>query len=1079
MRVPGAAAGDSPRGVIAWFVRNRVAANLLTIGILGAGLVTIRGVPQELVPETRASAVSVQVALPGASAEEVEDGVLIAIEDAVQDLSGVAGIVGLATDGAAVLTVRLESWADFGSMRDAIRQRLDSIRDLPADAEDPVIADLEPVRMLLRVSVHGDTDERSLREAAQHVRERLRAVPGVSAVNVETGRDYEIAIEIAEERLLRFGLTFDGVAAAIRQQSADIPGGALKTDTQELRLGIEAKAATAADFARIALISTPGGGVVTVGDVATVTDGFADVARSARMNGEPAVVLQVLQAPGARLLDTVEAVNERLRETRAALPDGLSVTPWVNAWRLFDNRRDVLVRNGLAGLALIFVVLFLALSTRLAVWTVTGLLVAFFGAFLTMPALGVTFNTVSLFAFILTLGIVVDDAIVVGENVQRHVAGQREGLDEAAVRGVREVLFPAAFGVLTTMAAFAPLLGLPGFWGDLMGTLPLIVIPVLAFSLLDAAWILPHHLAHGGLRVRSSPRLATIRAGYDAANRWAVDRLYRPLLAAALGNRLTTLALGVSSVVLALGMVAGGWVEVEDAPPFESSLITMRVTLPPGSPYRATEEVVDQVEDAIRRVREEMRAEHGTDPQLHLLSLTGQRLGAAGLGQSAGPGGAEAGTAELTLQLRDLSTLRGFTVTDVADRLRALARSLPHGGEVVISASLVGEEANVSVRISGSDAAALRGASASLQRRIREYAGVINVADDLPGNAPRLVGRPRADGAATGIRAADAGRQLRQGFHGEEVQRIRRGRDEVPVLLRFPRSERSDPDRVHGLRLRREGATAPIGSVVELTRESGLSRVRRVDGRRAVTVLANVDARVASPAAVLADLGDRHLPELGEQFPELDFEVVGLAGEIAETNQALGRNFLLALLLIYALLAVPLSSWTQPFVVLAAIPFGLFGAVVGHVVMGLDLSLSSIFGMVPLAGIVLNDALVLLAFVNDRRRRGVPVSEAVLAGGPLRFRPIVLTSLTTCAGLAPLLFERGIEAQFLVPIAASLAFGVAFATPVTLVLVPVMYSLVDDSVSFARRVLGTGRQSREPGTGAGPPAPADGRSSAT
>ena len=1062
MNVPGAAPDGVSRGAIAWFVRNRVAANLLMLAILAGGLLTLGGIPQELLPETESSMVSVRVDVPGAGAEEVEEGVLVVLEQAVEDIPGVREFHGLAVDGVGLLTVQVESWANFASVNDQVHRRVESLRDLPPDAEDPVITAVETVRMLLNISVHGDADERSLARAAEYVRDRLRTVPGISGVEVETGRDYEISIEIAEERLRRFGLSFDDVAAAVRRQSVDIPGGALKTDRREVRLRIEAKAASAAHFARIPVISTPEGGLVTVGDLATVADGFADTGRRARMNGEPAVVLRVLQAPGAQLLETVEAVDERLAEIRGTLPSGFSVTPWASAWRLFDARKEVLVRNGAEGLALVFLVLFFTLSSRLAFWTAVGLPMAFFGAFLLMPGLGVTLNALTLFAFILTLGIVVDDAIVVGENVQRHMAGRTQGLDEAAVRGVRQVLFPVSFGVLTTMAAFAPLLGLPGIWGELMGALPRIVIPVLAFSLLEAAWILPHHLAHGGLPVRPSRRLARIRAGFQSLLKRIVDTIYRPVLAWALRNRLTALALGLSSLALALGALAGGWVQVEEAPPFESTLVTIEVTLPPGSTYPATAEVVDEVEDAIRTVRKESQAEYGVDPQLHLLSLSGQRLEYDPLDDSGGlAGGSGAGVGQVTLQLRDFSELGGLTATEVANRLRELTRSLPHGGEVTVSASLLGEEANIALRIQGADIATLQEASASLQRRIREYAGVIHVTDDLAGRAPEFVGRLRPDGAGIGLRAAEVGRGLRQGFHGEELQRIQRGGDAVAVVLRYPRSDRADPDRVFGMRLPLDGAALPINKVVDITRESGWSVVRRVDGRRAVTVMANVDPRVASVATVLADVEDRHLPILGEQFPDLGFEVAGLAAATAETTEALGRNFVLGLLLIYVLLAVPLASWTQPFIVLAAVPFGLFGAFVGHVVMGLDLSLSSIFGIVPLVGIVVNDSLVLLDFINDRRRRGASVTEAVLAAGPLRVRPIVLTSLTTCAGLAPLLFERSIEAQFLVPIAASLAFGVAYATLVTLVMVPVIYSLADDVVRFGRRAAG------EPRVGAG------------
>ena len=1043
MGVPGSSDHTASRGAISWFVRNRVAANLLFFGISLAGLLTIADLPQEVIPEVRSSALSVRTILPGAGAEDVEQSILIPMEQALTDLSGVDEVLGLAAEGVGLVTVVVESSADFRSASNDIKERIESLDTLPRDAEDPVITVVQPTRLMLRVAVHGDAGERSLMEAAHLIRRRLTAIRGVGRVDIETGRDYEIAIEIPEERLSRFGLSFDQVADAIRRSSADVPGGTVRSRTGEVPVGAEAKAVTADDFSRIPLITTPAGGVVRVSDVATVTDGFAEVERTARMNGEPCVLLSVVQAPGAQLLETVEAVHRQLAEIRRVLPEGLSVTPWANAWSLFDVRKDLLVKNGLQGLALVFMVLFFTLSTRLAVWTTAGLPLAFFGAFLLMPGLGATLNMFTLFGFLLTLGIVVDDAIVVGENVERHVSRGGHSAELAVVRGVKQVFFPVAFGVLTTIVAFAPLFGLPGAWGQLMGSLPRIVIPVLAFSLLEAAWILPHHLLHGGLRVRPSRRLAQVRAAFGRLLERTVDSVYRPSLAWALRNRLTSLALGLSCFVLALGLIAGGWVRYEDTPPMDNNLITLQVSLPAGSPGEATAEVVAQVEDAVLTVREEFRSKYGTDPQRHLLTLTGQRLA---LGAGGDFGGAAAGfgaqLGQLTLELRDSDEMAGVSWRAVANRLRELTRSLPHGGEVAVNDSLLGEEANVSIRVSGSDMAELREASESLQRQIGQYAGVIAVFDDLADTVSKLVARTRDDGVGIGLGGAEVGRQLRQGFYGEEVQRVQRGTGELRVLLRYPPADREDPGRIADMRVRHaSGAEASLGKVMEITREPRLSLVRRVDGRRAVTVHANVDSQAGSPTAVLNSVESRQLPLLREEFPNLRFDIVGVAGEARKTQGVLIRNSVLAMLLVYVLLAVPLSSWVQPAIVFIAVPFGVLGALLGHVVLGLDLSILSIFGIVPLVGIVVNDALVLLDFINQSRRRGMSVSEAVSVAGPLRFRPIVLTSLTTCAALLPLLLERDLEAQVLIPIAASLAFGVAFSTIISLLLVPVLYSL--------------------------------------
>lgn len=1054
MGTPSPAASPGAfNGVIPWFVRNRVAANLLLFGISLGGLLAASGIPQEMIPETRASALTIRTAFPGAGAEVVEDGVLRGLEEALRDVTGVKELAGVATGGLGVLTVEVERWADFRSVSDEVRERVESLTTLPEDAEEPVISEVTPNRFLLRIAVHGEAGERTLTEAAYRVRDALTPISGVARVEIVTGRTYEISIEIREEVLTRFGLTFDRVAAAIRRSSADIPAGAIRSASGELRVSTEAEALTAEDIARIPLIASSGGGVVRVGDVATVTDGFADVERAARMNGEPAVLLEVMLAAGARLLDTANAVHAEIRALESGLPEGLSVRPWFDAWQLFESRMDVLVRNGLQGLALIFLVLFFTLSSRLAVWTAAGLPVAFFGAFLMMPGLGVTVNMISLFGFILTLGIVVDDAIIVGENVERHVSDGGVSAEGAAVRGVRQVLFPAAFGVLTTIAAFAPLLGLPGIWGELMGTLPRIVIPVLAFSLLEAAWILPHHLAHGGLRVRGSTRLARIRASLQGALAWSREACYRPALIWSLRNRLATIALGIGALCVAAGLVSGGWVPVEPTPPFDSDLVTAQVSLPPGSPASATTEVVRELEAAVARIRQETREEHGVDPQRNLTTIVGQRLSADPSGGVFGGADAGSGTTigQVVLELIPPEDRSGFTTRGIGDRLRALAVSLPHGAEVNVVTSFLGEGADISVRASGNRMDELREGAAALEALFREYRGVVAVNDDLEGTAPELVARIRSGGAGIGVGAAAFGQQLRQAFHGEEVQRIQRGRDEIRILLRYPASERTHPESVTGMRVRRpDGAVAPIGGVADIVQTEKLASIRRVDGQRAVTVHVSVDPAVASAGALLGDLRDRRLSELEQRFPELRFEIVGLAGDQAETLDALRRHLLFALILIYGLLAIPLSSWTQPFVIMAAVPFGLAGAVFGHVAMEAELSMPSFFGMVPLIGIVVNDALVLLHFTNRARRAGASAREAVLEAGPLRYRPIVLTSVTTCAGLAPLLVERSSQAQFLVPMAASLTFGVAFATLVTLFIVPTLYSLSNDALRFVQ-----------------------------
>ena len=1043
MEEPSADSGRS-NGLIAWFVRNRVTANLLFFGVSLSGYLALGGLSQEVFPDTSSAGIMVRVLLPGASAEVIEEQVLLGLEETLRGIQGVEEMTALAADGAGAVTLLGEAGADIRRIGDIVRERM-GLAVLPADAEDPIITEVIAHREIFRLAVRGGADERSLRAAARIAQDAIALVPGVASVRRLSGRDYEMAIEMSEAKLTRFGLTFDKVAAAVRGAATEIPGGTLRAGEHELALRTDGAVVSAADFARIPLIATPDGGVVRVRDVGSVTDGFDATGREAWMDGEPAVFFRVGLARGARLQETTARAVEVLHDVR--LPDGFTVHSWISSSEVFESRMDLLTRNGLSGLVLIFLVLFVCLSSRLAVWTAAGLPFAFFGTFLLMPALGVTMNMISMFGFILALGIVVDDAIVVGENVQLRMDSGREGVEEAAIRGARQVMLPASFGVLTTMAAFAPLLAVPGAAGELIGDVPLVVIPILAFSLLEVACILPHHLAHGGLPVRSSRRLAHVRRACRVGFDWTANVVYRPALAWSLANRLATLALGVFSLAVVVGLLAGGWIRTLLNPPVDANVITMQVTMPPGATVDATRRVVDWLGVRVDEIRDESQAEAGVDIQRYRAVLVGQSF-PRGVGGVLGGRDARAnpGIGEITLELVPADGRGGIPSREIADRIRARVRSAPGGASISVSTAAVGEQSDLAVRISGPDLGQLRAASSEFEEWLSAIPGVTSVSDDLESTAPGLVARVRSGGAGTGIAAAALGRQLRQAFHGEEIQRVQRGRDEVRVVLRYPREEPRTVQELAAMSVRRpDGGVTPLAEIAEVFRERGESAIRRTDASRAVTVFADVDTAVVFAEAILADAREEVFPALEKRYPGHRFEVVGIAAEATAGQIALARNTFLAVVLIYALLAIPLGSWVQPFIILGAMPFGLVGAVLGHLIMGVNLEMMSFFGMAPLMGIVINDALVMLDFMNKSRARGASAHEAALAAGPARFRPVVLTSVTTCAGLAPLLAERSFQAAALVPMAVSLAFGVAFATLVTLFLVPVIYSFTSES----------------------------------
>ncbi|MDE2881301.1 MAG: efflux RND transporter permease subunit [Acidobacteriota bacterium] len=1034
-------------GVITWFVRNRVAANLIFFGVCLAGYLAAGGVPHEMLPQTSPSAIQVQVVLPGASAEAVAEQVLIGLEETLRGVSGIGAMNGVAVHGVAVLALELEPGADVREAGDRIRARLSSLATLPSDAENPVVTEVEASTEILRIAVYGEADESSLLEAAHRAQDAVTAVPGVLRVERLTGRDRELVIEIPEENLTRFGLTFDQVTSAVWQATAETPAGTVRRGSREVVVRSKGAAFGADDFARIPLIGAPDGGKVRLGDIGSVVDGFDTTGREAWMNGVPAVLLSVRLAANGRLQETTDGVVDALRAL--ALPDGFTATPWYFAAETFSDRLDMMVRNGLFGLGLIFLVLFFTLSTRLAVWTAAGLPFTFLGAFLLMPGLGVTVNLISMFGFIAALGVVVDDAIVVGESVQSRMDRAREGNEEAAIRGTRKVFVPAAFGVFTTMAAFTPLIGIPGVQGELVADLPRVVIAILGFSLIEAALVLPHHMAHGGLNTSPSRRLARIRGLVQSGFAWTSREVYRPALRWALANRLATLALGFFSLSLALGLVAGRQVPFTSASPVDTNLVNVLVELPPGSPPEATRGVVRWVEGVLDEVRDEIRHEFGVEVERRRAVLVGQQF-PVGVGESFGGQSAGAGAAlgQVIWRLTPAEDREAAPTRSIADRLRSRLRQAPGDAEISVVTDAFGQQADISIRISGARRDGLRAASSALQTELGGLPGVTSVRDDLRGEVSGFVARMRNGGAGTGIPAASFGRQLRQAFYGEEIRRIHRGRDEVRVLVRSRDDESGGVFGLSAMPVRRpDGQVSLLGAVAEVTRDSNEAVIRRVDSSPAITVLADVDAVRVLPDAVIAEARERILPALGERFPEYDFRVTGAAGETQEGQAALARNGLLAVMLIFVLLAVPLGSWIQPFVILAAIPFALAGAIYGHFIIGIPLEMMSLFGMAPLVGIAVNDALVMLDFINRNRARGRSARESAMEAGPARFRAIILTSVTTCAGVAPLIFESSFQAALLIPMAVSLAFGVAFATSVTLFLIPVLYSLASDATA--------------------------------
>lgn len=1047
-------------GSIGWFARNRVAANLIMVVILGGGLVSLFGgsIVQEVFPEFALDLITIRVPYPGAAPEEVEQAVCVRIEEAIQGLDGIKKLTAIARENFGLVTVQVESDADARTLLDDIKARIDAIDTFPEETEKPIVQELTNRRQVIDVAVYGDADELSLRHLAEKVRDDLTALPQISIAELSNARPYEISIEVSETTLRRHGLTFDQVATAIRRSSLDLPGGSIKTAAAEVLVRTTGQAYTARDFEDLVLLTRPDGTHLKVVDVATVLDGFADTDQSTRFDGKPAILVSVFRVGKQDALSIGDAVAGYIAGASVSLPEGISLAVWNNASKILRDRRDLLLRNGAFGLVLVFITLALFLRFRLALWVMVGMLLAFMGALWLMPLFGVSINMISLFAFILVLGIVVDDAIVVGENIYTHQ--HRSGLGmQGAIDGAREVSVPVVFAVLTTIAAFAPLVNVTGTIGKVMYVIPIVVISCLSVSLMESLWILPSHLSRYKHRDPAEARKGSLwrrfQGGFADRVQRLVQRFYRPLLDACLRRRYVTLAAAVALLALTTALVLGGRLKWVFFPEVESDYVSAALTMPPGTPAEVTAEGVRMLEEGVEQVRRDLEKRYGRDVVRYVITAVGEHPFGAAQRQNSGnvaAGELASHLGEVTLELRPAET-RAVSSAEVADRWRELTGRIPGAVEQNYTASLFEPGRDIDVQLTGTDMAALHAAKEELRARLAEYSGVYEIGDSFRAGKEDIELSIRPAAELTGLTLSDLGRQVRQAFYGEEAQRIQRGRDELKVMVRYPEDERVSLADLEHMRIRIPGGIeVPFTEVAESVPGRGYSAITRVDRRRAINVTADIDSAVTSAGTVIAGLETTVLPDVLARYPGVTFTFEGQQAEQRETIAGLARGFIVAILMIFALLAVPLKSYIQPLIIMLAIPFGFVGAVLGHIALGFDLSILSMFGLVALTGVVINDGLVMVDFINRfRERHEGDLQLAVREAGVVRFRPILLTSLTTFFGLVPLLLEKSMQARFLIPMAVSLAFGVMFATLITLVLVPAAYIILDDIASRFRR----------------------------
>ena len=1020
------------KGIIAWFTCNPVAANLLMIVIIVVGIGSGAVIQRAMFPQIEVPIISIAIAYPGAAPEEVELGVVLKVEEALKDLEGIERIEAQASESMANIWIEPADGFELSTLMDTIKNRIDGIAHFPEQAEKPIINRWAMREQALMLQIWGDLDERGMKTLAEEVKRELMAYSEISMVEIQGVRPYEISIEMSEQKLREYHLTLGEVANIINASSLNLPGGSVRTENGDIMLRTTGQAYRQYDFEAIVLKTFADGTRLTVGDIATVDDGFVDETGFALFNGKPSVGLAVMAIGDQDELETAARALEYVELKRAKLPAGVHLTKWMDVTYYLQERLGMMYKNLAFGALLVFIVLALFLEIKLAFWVMVGIPICFLGAVsvFNLPIIGGSLNVLSLFGFILVLGIVVDDAIIIGESV--YSEQEKNGNSIAAViNGTHRVATPATFGVLTTIMAFLPTLFTQGVMGALPAAVGWVVILCLIFSLIESKWILPAHLAHskpvtGGLLAS----VDHIQASTNRKLRYFIVNHYKPFVERCVANRYTTLAAFLSLLILTIGLISGGVVRYVVFPELPADMIQAELKMADGSSQQQTLDAMLQIDNGLRQVETDYRAETGTDQAIieNTFAYGFERINGIVMG-------------ELTK-----SELRDINSDEVLKRWRKAVGEI-RGAEVLSFTAPEGPKVGpaISFDLIHEDFTVLKAAAAELEAQLRTYDGVYDIQNGASATSDEFHLDILPEAEALGLTRFDLGTQVRHAFYGAEAQRIQRGTDEIKVMVRYPKADRHSTASLDSMFIRTPaGDEVPFDSVARLEVKEGLNKTNHINFQRAVDVVAEANKQLVEPSRVTSEILAEFLPGLAERYPDLRYRRSGMSNEEAKTGRSLMLGFTLALFGIYILLAIPTKSYAQPLIIMGAIPFGIIGAIVGHLITGYAFSMMSFFGVIALSGVVVNDSLILVDFVNRAIREGKPVYQAVIDSGCQRFRAILLTSLTTFFGLLPILLESSMQAQQVVPMAVSLAFGIVFATVITLLLLPCLYMVLED-----------------------------------
>lgn len=1029
--------------MIAWFARNSVAANLLLVAICVAGVISINKLPLDVFPEFDPNRISISVPLRGATPEDVELGIAVRIEEAVQDLPGIERMVSESVEGSTRLTIEVDSDYDPREMLDDIKTRVDAINTFPAEAERPVISLNIRQFDVIEAVVSGTQSAVELLSFAEQVRDDLMRINGISFAEIDSVQNYEIAIEASQDRLREYQLTLADLNRAIQASSVDLSAGNVRTVGGDVLIRSKGQAYRGSDFADIVVKTNRDGSIIRLGDLATVIDGFEEGGATTRFNGDNAVFIGVRRTGNESAIDVAAKVHEYIASKQASLPNGMKLSFWDDDSVQIRDRLGILARSALQGSVLVILLLALFLRPSVAFWVFLGIPVSFLGGFAMLSVFDMSLNLMSAFGFIIVLGIVVDDAIVTGENVYRHLRAGNSGL-KAAIHGTQQVAVPVTFGVLTTVAAFAPLAFIEGRLGSMMGPMAMVVIPVLLFSLIESKFVLPAHLKHIKVNANNPDDNAFVRWQMNFADgfeRW-IMKYYEPALDKAIRYRYATLAVFVGVLVLIGSLLSAGWTRYTFFPSIEGETATATLQMPVGTPFEVTDEHIQRMVAAAEQLqREYTNGEDGDSLITNILSVSGVS------GRSPA---SHAGRVRFEVMPRK-DRIVDMATSDLNRLWRQQIGAISGAESLTFRSRRISAGSPIDVQLSGNSLESLSQVAEEVKERIAAYAGVYEIEDSQSDGKEEIEVKLKPQAYVLGLTRNDVVGQVGEAFRGLQAQRIQRGRDDIRVIVRFSGEERRSIETLNEMLIvANDGRAVPLSSVATLIPSRGPSQITRIDQYRTVNITAEVDKESVN-MTVLQDELTADLDALMAAHPGIAYTLEGENREREKSMASLVLGFTMVLFAIYCLLALPLKSYTQPLIVMTVIPMGAIGAILGHLLMGYHISFFSLLGLLALSGVVINDSLVLVDYVNQQHRAGKPLAESIRRAGVTRFRPVMLTSLTTFIGLMPLLLEKSSTAQFLIPMAISLGFGILFATMITLFLIPINLMAARDLRNILRR----------------------------